>query len=158
MIFIDLTGISLASEDEVGWLGRSLDLILQPITNERGPVDAIVNYDSFDCKLGLEEAYTDAIEALSSRHYKSVKRYSFNAFRRAKLKSMARVEEWNAKSLFREWDEDNTGSLSPLQLRQGVREKFGIRLKQAELDALCKDGVTMQNFTDILFKIMSKFE
>lgn len=158
VIFIDLTGISLASEDEVGWLGRSLDLILQPITNERGPVDAIVNYDSFDCKLGLEEAYADAIEALSNRHYKSVKRYSFNAFRRAKLKSMARVEEWDAKSLFREWDEDSTGDLSPLQLRQGVREKFGVRLKQAELDALCKDGVTLHNFTDILFAVMSKFE
>ena len=158
VIFIDLTGISLASEDEVRWLGRSLDLIFHPITKERGPVDAIVNYDGFDCKSGLEEAYADAVEALSSRHYKSVKRYSFNAFRRAKLKTMAKVEALNAKSLFREWDEDNTGSLSPLQLREGVRENFGVQLKQAELDALCKDGVTLRNFTDILLEVMSKFE
>ncbi len=119
----------------------------------RGPA-----YDGFDCRSGLEEAYTDAIEAVRSRHYKSVKRYSFNAFRRAKLKSMARVEAWDARSLFREWDEDKTGHLSPLQLREGVRDNFGIRLKQAELDALCKDGVTLRNFTDILLEVMSKCE
>jgi propionate CoA-transferase len=158
VIFIDLTGISLASQDEVRWLGWSLDLILQPITKERGPVDVIVNYDGFDCKSGLEQACADEIEALNSRHYKSVKRYSFNAFRRAKLKNMARVEAWNATSLFREWNEDNSGTLSPLQLRTGVRETFGIRLKQAELDALCKEGVTLHNFTDILLEVMSKFE
>ena len=68
---------------------------------------------------------------------------------------MARVEAWDAKSLFRDWDEDKTGTLSPLQLRTGVRETFGIRLKQAELDALCKDGVTLRNFTDILLEVMS---
>lgn len=71
---------------------------------------------------------------------------------------MARVEAWDAKSLFREWDEDNSGTLSPLKLRTGIRETFGIRLKQVELDALCKDGVTLQNFTDILLEVMSKFE
>ncbi len=41
VVFIDLTNVSLASEDEVKWFGKSLDLLLFPITNERGPVDVI---------------------------------------------------------------------------------------------------------------------
>ena len=71
---------------------------------------------------------------------------------------MARFENWDAKSLFSEWDDDNTGMLSPLQLREGVRETFGIRLKPAELDGLCKDGVTLNNFTDIILEVMTKCE
>lgn len=158
VIFIDLTGICLASEDEVRWLGRSLHLLLDPITKDLGPLNAIVNYDGFDIKSGLEQVFADTLQKLGNQHYKSVKRFSFNAFRRAKVKNMARFENWDAKSLFSEWDEDNTRMLSPLQLREGLRETFGIRLKPAELDALCKDGVTLNNFTDIIFEVMTKCE
>lgn len=159
VIYIDLTGMYLASVDEVNWFRNSLEAILEPITKDRGPVDVFVNYGGFDCKSGLEEAYANALKEVGSRYYKTVKRYSFKAFRRAKLKNMARVESWDYASLFAKWDKNNDGIISPLELREGFWETFGIKIKQAEMESLTKDVIRPDNFANIIFELTTgKYE
>ena len=74
---------------------KSLDEILQPITSKKGPVDVVVSYQGFDLKSGLEENYSEKLKDLEKRHYKSVKRYSNQAFRPSKLRSKSSVEAWD---------------------------------------------------------------
>ena len=153
-IFIDLFGISLATEGEVDWFARSLDEILQPITKENGPVACVVNYDGFDLRSGLEETYSEALEKIEQKHYRSVKRYSGKAFRLAKLRKKANVERWDAAASFAEFDRDNDGIISAEELRRGIRKTFGIKLKPAELDALSRTAVTLDNFNDVILQCL----
>ena len=153
-IFIDLFGISLATKAEVDWFVRSLDEILQPITKERGPVACVVNYDGFDLRSGLEEKYGEALEKVEQKHYRSVKRYSGKAFRLAKLREKANVQRWDADASFSEFDQNGTGLVSPEELRRGIRKTFGIKVKQAELDSLCRTDITRQNFNDVILECL----
>ena len=153
-IFIDLFGISLAREEEIEWFANALDQVLTPMTKKKGKADVIVTYDNFDLRSGLEEAYSAALERVEEKHYKSVKRYSGKAFRRAKLKQMANIESWDAHAAFALMDEDGSGDLSPEEFRRGVRKHFGIKLKQAELDELCQGRITMQNFSDVVYNCL----
>ena len=153
-IFIDLSGISLAREEEIEWFANALDQVLTPMTKKNGPADVIVTYDGFDLRSGLEEAYSATLERVEEKHYKSVKRYSGKAFRRAKLKQMANIESWDARAAFVLMDEDGSGDLSPEEFRRGVRKQFGIKLKQAELDELCHGKITMHNFSDVVYNCL----
>ena len=64
-----------------------------------------------------------------------MKRYSFNAFRRAKLKNMARVEAWDAKSLFREWA-DELELISNANLKRDSQRK--LKETQRKYDSLLR--------------------
>ena len=79
---------------------KSLDEILQPITSKKGPVDVVVSYQGFDLKSGVEENYSEKLKDLEKRHYKSVKRYSNQAFRPSKLRSKSSVEAWDEHEMF----------------------------------------------------------
>jgi len=92
---------------------------------------------------GFEESYWDALREIEKRHYKTVKRYSGAAFRPSKLKIKAGVEPWNKKEMFLLFDVDSDRVVSPAELLQGVRKSFGLRLKQGELDSLCKEDITL---------------
>ena len=94
---------------------------------------------------GLEEMYADSLKQLEELHYKSVKRYSGAAFRLSKLKKKSSVKPWNEKEIFHSFDEDSNGIVSPTELRLGLKTKFGLQLKQGELDALCEDPITIHS-------------
>ena len=51
-------------------------------------------------------------------------------------------------------DEDEDMRLSPEELRRGIRKIFGIKLKQAELDSLTQEKITMENFSDVVYKCL----
>ena len=154
VVFIDLFGVQLATEEDVRWFALSLDELLAPLTKEKGPADAIVTYDGFDLRSNLEEAYSDALEKIEQKHYKSVKRFSGKAFRRAKLKQMANIESWDPRAAFAIMDEDGDKRLSPEELRRGIRKIFGIKLKQAELNSLTQEEITMDNFSGVVRKCL----
>ena len=91
---------------------KSLDEILQPITSKKGPVDVVVSYQGFDLKSGLEENYSEKLKDLEKRHYKSVKRYSNQAFRPSKLRSKSSVEAWDEHEMFNRFDENGNGEIT----------------------------------------------
>lgn len=158
LLFIDLFGVSLLSQEEVDLIGGYFDEIMTPLTR-KGPFEhVIVNYDGFDLRSGLEESYAKVMGNLQQKHYKSVKRLAGRAFRCAKLKVMlANMDTFDEKAVFAKMDEDGDGVLSREELRSGVRKHFGIRLRQKELDSLYKAGdVTITNFTDILGECLRK--
>lgn len=124
---------------------KSLDEILQPITSKKGPVDVVVSYQGFDLKSGLEENYSEKLKDLEKRHYKSVKRYSNQAFRPSKLRSKSSVEAWDEHEMFNRFDENGNGEITPEELRGGLRKLFGLRLKQWEMDKLCREKITIQS-------------
>jgi hypothetical protein len=151
VLFIDLFGVSLLSEEEVALIGDYFDEIMTPLTETRGPLDVIVNYDGFDLRTGLEESYANAMDILQKKHYKSAKRFAGRAFRCARLKGMlTNMDTYDAKATFIKMDEDCDGVLSREELRAGIRKHFGIRLRQSDLDNLCKSDVTIDNFSDVV--------
>ena len=154
VVFIDLFGVQLATEEDVRWFASALDEVLAPLTKEKGPADVIVTYDGFDLRSNLEEAYSAALENIEQKHYKSVKRFSGKAFRRAKLKQMANIESWDPRAAFAIMDEDGDKRLSPEELRRGIRKIFGIKLKQAELNSLTQEEITMDNFSGVVHKCL----
>jgi len=145
LLFIDLFGISLRNEPEVDWFFVSLNKILQPITDKKGLVDVVVSYQGFDLKSGIEDYYAEELQKLEARHYKSVKRYSGEAFRLAKLRKKSDVKDWKEEEIFTRFDKNKDGVIEPDELRYGIREMFSLRLKQWELDELCKEDITMKS-------------
>ena len=87
--------------------------------------------------------YADALHELEKRHYKSVKRYSGAAFRPSKLRKKSSVKAWNEKAMFKFFDEDSDGIIAPAELNRGLTKLFGLRLKQGELESLCKEPITI---------------
>ncbi len=82
---------------------------------------------------------------IEEKYYKSVKRFSGKAFRPSLLKKSVGVKAWDFTEMFRFFNEDNTGSISPNQLRRGVKKKFGLTLKPHELEQLCRERITPQS-------------
>lgn len=152
VLFIDLYGVSLVSKDEIDLIADYLNEIMEPLTKTRGPLDVVVNYDGFDLLSGLEDSYAEALKKIQNKHYKSVKRFPGQAFRCARLKGMmANMNTFHPEAMFAEMDEDCDGVLSREELRAGIGKQFGIRLRQTELDDLCKTGgVTISNFADVV--------
>jgi len=145
LLFIDLFGISLRNEHEIDWFFVSLNKILHPITKKKGPVDVVVSYQGFDLKSGLEDYYAEELQKLEARHYKSVKRYSGEAFRLAKLRKKSDVKDWKEEEVFNSFDKNKDGVIESDELRYGIIEMFGLRLKQWELEELCKEDITMKS-------------
>lgn len=88
---------------------------------------------------------------IERRYYKSVKRFSGKAFRPSLLRKKVGVKAWNENEMFRLFDEENTGSISPEQLRRGIKKKFGLTLKQHELEELCREKITLQSECTLIF-------
>ena len=94
---------------------------------------------------GLEDYFAEGVKDVEKRYYKSVKRFSGKAFRPSLLKKKVGVKAWDEKEIFKRFDEENTGSISPQQLRRGVKKMFGLTLKPHELEELCREKITPQS-------------
>lgn len=108
-------------------------------------MDVVASYQGFDLRSGLEDYYADGLKELEKRYYKSAKRYSGQAFRQAKLKTRSSVKEWDAEGMFEFFDRSKSGVITPDELRHGMRKKFGLRLKQWEIDELCREEITIKS-------------
>lgn len=47
--------------------------------------------------------------------------------------------------MFEFFDRSKNGVITPDELRHGMRKKFGLRLKQWEIDELCKEEITIKS-------------
>ena len=79
-MFLDLFGITLNSEDDVIWFFAGLHKILGPLVKKMGKIDMVVQYDGFDLRDDLSNLYVRETSKLESEMYKSVKRYTGQAF------------------------------------------------------------------------------
>jgi len=157
VLYIDLFGVCLTNEEEVDWIIMSFHEVVRPITYTKGPVDVVVSYTGFYLKSGLEDYFAEGVKDVEKRYYKSVKRFSGKAFRPSLLKKKVGVKAWDEKEIFKRFDDENTGSISPQQLRRGMKKMFGLTLKPHELKELCREKITPQNFPDVLAKCLSDF-
>jgi propionate CoA-transferase len=82
ILFINFERLKVATQADVDAIEREVDAHLQPIGHR---VYAIVNYDSFELALAIEDAYAAMVKGLEERYYDGVSRYSTSSFLRAKL-------------------------------------------------------------------------
>ncbi|CAB9499997.1 Caffeate CoA-transferase [Seminavis robusta] len=132
-LFIDLFGITLNEEEDVDWFYEGLQSIMHPLVENKGPIDIVANYDGFDIRKGLEEKYVEKLGILQKDYYKSVKRFSGHAFKRAQIKDSLRVDAFDADKLYDEFDTDHNGTLSLEELRAGFAEYFQLELTPSTL-------------------------
>ncbi len=93
-MFLDLFGITLNSEDDVMWFIKGVREILTPIVTSKGKIDMVVQYDGFDLRQDLSSLYFQETLKLEEEMYKSVKRYTGHAFKRAQLKRQMKMSDW----------------------------------------------------------------
>jgi propionate CoA-transferase len=132
-MYIDLFGITLNNQEDVEWFINGLRDILSPYVKENGPIDMVVNYDGFDIGKGLEDTYSEKVQALQQEMYKSVKRYSSQAFQRAKLKTKLSMSDWNPDELFDQFPSKQKDVLSLEELRSGFLENFHVHLTPSHI-------------------------
>lgn len=135
MVYLDLFGIILTSEDDINWFFSSLRRILDPFL-ERGDgrkFDITINYDGFDCRKGLEDLYAKNALRIEEKYFKSVKRYAGAAFHRARLAQLIAIGEWDPDELFDTFDHDKDGKVSIDMLRKGMLDNFQMRLTPSQI-------------------------
>jgi propionate CoA-transferase len=162
VFYLDLFGINLDNEDDIKWFFGSLERILKPLVDKKGPIAMVANYDGFDLHKGLEELYAAELAKLQAKYYNSAKRYSGKAFHRAALGNKIKVVDWDPDKLFEEFDESGDGKIQRDELREGMQKKFLIHLTPKQLDEIfpaassnASDGIDRQTFTQSIKGLLS---
>jgi propionate CoA-transferase len=133
-VYLDLFGIMLNSQDDIDWFFDSLRTMLQPYYALNGPINMVIDYGGFDIGKGLEEYYSEGVQSLQTQLYKSVTRYSGNAFQRAKLKSTLKMEDYNPDEMFDSFSSHpDTDAMSLEELRDGFLREFHIHLTPSQV-------------------------
>jgi len=127
-MYVDLFGVTLDTTDDVDGLLMGLRSRLSPLVKSKGPIDMVVNYDGFDVRKGLEHYYGEKVREIEVAFYRSVRRYTGSAFRRAKLKKELSIGEWDTDELYDEFDKNSDGLVSIEELRDGMQKMFQIQL------------------------------
>lgn len=143
-MFLELFGITLDTEEDVNAFFDGLANILDPLVKKKGPIDMVVNYDGFDLRKGLEEHYSAEVAAVQDKYYASARRFAGTAFKRAKLGKKIHMAEWDPQELFAEFDANGNGRLSIEELRQGMMDRFHIRLTPKQIEEFSKGGEEQQ--------------
>jgi propionate CoA-transferase len=136
IVFLELFGITIDSDDDIRWLTDSLGYILDPLVLAKGPVDMVVNYDGFDIRKDLEDKLSAALAVLSAKYYNSVMRFAGKAFKRAKLGKQLSIDDWDIDCLFKRYDADGNSNVSVEELRDGMRNDFHIHLTPNQLNTI----------------------
>jgi hypothetical protein len=138
-VYLNLFGISLNTIEDVDWYFSCTRDILEPWVAAKGPVTMVVNFDGFDVRKGLEEAFAKGVAEIEKNCYTSVKRYGGAAFRRATLGKQVNVKEWDKDELFELFDTNHNGELSLEELREGMIRLFQIQLTPTQLAKFVQD-------------------
>lgn len=141
-VFLNMFGVTLNEPEDVEWYADGLRRIIKPIVDEKGKVNLVANYDGFDLRKGLEPLFGEKISEVQEELYKSAKRYTGHAFKRAELKTSLDMKSWNADDLFDTFDSNGDGVLSPHELRDGFLEQFQMRLTPADIRLFFEDDET----------------
>jgi propionate CoA-transferase len=132
-VFLNLFGVTLNEEADVRWFVKGLRDRIQPLVDKKGKINMVANYDGFDLRKGLEPLYSEVINAIEDEMYKSVKRYTGHAFKRAKLKTSLHLKSFDPEELFKKFDSNNSGTLSTQELRDGFADHFQMHLTPANM-------------------------
>lgn len=132
-MYLDLFGVTLDTKHDIEVFAQEFRNILRPLVASKGPINIVVNYDGFDLRDGLEEIYEKTVHELQKELYRSAKRYSGGAFRRAILGKGLHLDEWDADVLFDELDVQKHGYLTVEELRFGLASKFMIQLNPGQI-------------------------
>lgn len=139
-VYIDLFGITLNSEDDVRWFTNGLRELFSPLVEASGKINAVVSYDGFNLASTLDEMYSTEVDALEKDLYASTKRYTGQAFQRARLKATLKMDEWDPEELFHKFDTNHDGILSVEELRDGVATHFHLTLSPENIHAFVGDS------------------
>ena len=135
--------------------------IVAPLVNAKGPIDAVVNYDGFDIRKGLDKQYAILMrELIEKPYYKSVRRFAGKAFKRALIANAMDLSKWDPNELYDRFDVDKNGSISRVELREGLHRIFHLNLSPSQL-ALCfpfnEDGsvaVDRESFANGILEVL----
>ncbi|KAL3941727.1 MAG: hypothetical protein SGBAC_003971 [Bacillariaceae sp.] len=141
-VFLNMFGVTLNEPEDVIWYADGLRRIIKPIVDKHGKVNMVANYDGFDLRKGLEPLFGEKISAVQEELYKSAKRYTGHAFKRAALKTSLDMKSWNSDDLFDTFDTNKDGSLSTHELRDGFTETFQMHLTQSDIGFFFDDNET----------------
>jgi len=127
-MYIDLFGITLNSEDDVRWFFSGLREILARPVQEHGKINIVVSYDGFNLASSLEEMYSKEVDSIQKDLYKSARRYTGQAFQRARLKTTLSMDDWDPEEIYDRFDTRKDGVLSVEELREGFLTHFRMTL------------------------------
>jgi propionate CoA-transferase len=135
MVYLDLFGIILSTAEDVNWFFSSLRRLLDPILEKGGgaKVDIVINYDGFDVRKGLEDMYATGALKMEDTYFRSVKRYAFGAFQRARLARLIAIQDWDRDELFDVFDTSRDGRVSIDEFRQGMLDMFQMKLSPSQI-------------------------
>lgn len=139
-IYMEMFGVVLNSEEDVEWFEVAMREVLRPYVEARGKVNMISNYDGFELGRGLEDFYTEKIEAIQNDCYNSWTRYTGSAFQRAKLQSIMSIDELDLDKLFDECSQEGKDTISLEELRQGFHNTFHIQLTPSQIHLFRTEG------------------
>jgi propionate CoA-transferase len=160
MVYLDLFGVILSTEDDVKWFFTSLRRILDPLYEKgNGKFDIVINYDGFDVRKGLEDMFAEGAMKIEESFFKSVKRYALGAFQRARLARLISIQDWDRDELFDAFDNDRDGKVSINEFRQGMNDMFQMKLTPSQISKFrrspedqCIDKATFLDAIEALLK------
>jgi len=118
VIYFDWSGMTLSSQEDVDDLRSLYETKLQAVTSSKGPVDAVINLDNFDCRDTVVDAFAELANDMERKYYKSVSRYGGHAFFRQRLAGHLKLQ--SADELFTRFDADKNGLVSAAEVRSGL--------------------------------------
>jgi propionate CoA-transferase len=82
VLFINFEGLIVDSVRDIDDIESA---VVRSVTPLGVRVDVVVNYDHFDIRPELVDAYTAMVDRLTERHYRRVTRYAASGFMKARL-------------------------------------------------------------------------
>jgi propionate CoA-transferase len=82
VLFINFEGLIVDSAIDIVAIEDAVVRVVAPLGRR---VDVVVNYDHFDIRPELVDAYTTMVDRLTERHYRRVTRYAASGFMKARL-------------------------------------------------------------------------
>eukprot|EP01012_Entosiphon_sulcatum_P045720 TRINITY_DN610_c0_g1_i1.p1 TRINITY_DN610_c0_g1~~TRINITY_DN610_c0_g1_i1.p1 ORF type:complete len:661 (+),score=145.66 TRINITY_DN610_c0_g1_i1:25-1983(+) len=93
-MYVDFHGLTIISLEDVKHIEKVLEANFSKIGAK---FDMVANYDNFDCREEVIDAYTAMINKLQAKYYRTATRYSSSAFMRRKLVAGLHVSKTNVK-------------------------------------------------------------
>jgi len=82
VLFINFEGLIVGDMGNIDAIEDAVVRVVAPLGRR---VDVVVNYDHFDIRPELVDAYTTMVDRLTERHYRRVTRYAASGFMKARL-------------------------------------------------------------------------
>jgi propionate CoA-transferase len=154
VMFLDLFGINLNTEDDLIWFFGCLREKLDEIKKEHGKMNMVINYDGLNLSGSLEDKYWQMAQAIADDFYLSVRRFAGGAFHHAQLGK--KLDTLDTDKLFRDFDSNGNGMVDATELREGFKKEFNLRVTQKQIDQIFSDQQTIQKdrFASIVMELL----